>query len=146
MTSTESRLTAQVNTANHRAAGPQGAGGQGGDGQRRGRHHQPPVPVITPGEIRQAQLTETEHGVDQHVTVPAEPSEQVCQVKQPPVLDDQRIRFSDRLVGADRLVVDPAELLQDLRRSLLDPPRQLRPRSAAITQPEDQPEAVRATA
>jgi putative transposase len=37
-------------------------------------------------------------------------------------------------------------LLRDLRRSLLDPPRQLRPSSAAITQPEDQPETVRATA
>jgi len=41
---------------------------------------------------------------------------------------------------------DGLRLLQDLRRSLLDPPRQLRPRSAAITQPEDQPETVRATA
>ena len=41
---------------------------------------------------------------------------------------------------------DGLRMLQDLRRSLLDPPRQLRPRSAAITQPEDQPETVRATA
>jgi putative transposase len=41
---------------------------------------------------------------------------------------------------------DGLRLLQDLRRSLLDPPRQLRPRFAAITQPEDQPETVRATA
>jgi putative transposase len=30
---------------------------------------------------------------------------------------------------------DGLRLLEDLRRSLLDPPRQLRPRSAAITQP-----------
>ncbi len=37
-------------------------------------------------------------------------------------------------------------LLQDLRRSLPGPPRQLRPRSATSTQPEDQPETVTATA
>jgi putative transposase len=37
-------------------------------------------------------------------------------------------------------------LLQDLRRSLLEPPSQLRPRTATAAQPEDQPEAVRATA
>ena len=41
---------------------------------------------------------------------------------------------------------DGLRLLQDLRRSLLDPPRQLRPRSATSTQPEDQPGNVRATA
>jgi transposase-like protein len=39
---------------------------------------------------------------------------------------------------------DGLRLLQDLRRSLLDPPRQLQPRT--ITQPDDQPETVRATA
>jgi len=44
------------------------------------------------------------------------------------------------------MTADGLRLLQDLRRSLLDPPRQLRPRSATITQPEDQPETVRATA
>ena len=37
-------------------------------------------------------------------------------------------------------------MLQDLRRSLLVPPRQLRSRSAAISQPKDQPETVRDTA
>ena len=41
---------------------------------------------------------------------------------------------------------DGLRLLQDLRRSLLGPSRQLRPRSAAIPKPEDQPETVRATA
>jgi Transposase, Mutator family len=40
---------------------------------------------------------------------------------------------------------DGLRLLQDLRRSLLEPPRQLRPHAAA-TQPEDQPQTVRATA
>jgi len=40
---------------------------------------------------------------------------------------------------------DGLRLLQDLRRSLLEPPRQLRPRTAA-TQPDDQSETVRATA
>ena len=37
-------------------------------------------------------------------------------------------------------------LLQDLRRSLLEPPRQLRPPTATAAQPEDQPETVTATA
>jgi putative transposase len=37
-------------------------------------------------------------------------------------------------------------LLQDLRRSLLEPPRQLQPRTATAAQPEDQSETVRATA
>jgi hypothetical protein len=36
---------------------------------------------------------------------------------------------------------DGLRLLQDLRRSLLEPPRQLRPRTAA-TQDEDRPENV----
>lgn len=40
---------------------------------------------------------------------------------------------------------DGLRLLQDLRRSLLEPPRQLRPQAAA-TPPDDQPETVRATA
>src|SRR5262249_38954071 len=40
---------------------------------------------------------------------------------------------------------DGLRLLQDLRRSLLKPLRQLRPRTAA-TQPDDQSETVRATA
>ena len=44
------------------------------------------------------------------------------------------------------MTADGLRLLQDLRRSLLDPPRQLRPRTATITQPGDQPETVRATA
>ena len=37
-------------------------------------------------------------------------------------------------------------LLQDLRCSLLQPPRQLRPRTLTAAQPDDQPETVRATA
>jgi putative transposase len=37
-------------------------------------------------------------------------------------------------------------LLQDLRRSLLDPPRQLRPRTVAATRDDDRPENVTATA
>jgi putative transposase len=37
-------------------------------------------------------------------------------------------------------------LLHDLRRSLLEPPAQLRPRNLTTAQPEDQPETVRATA
>jgi putative transposase len=41
---------------------------------------------------------------------------------------------------------DGLRLLQDLRRSLLEPPRQLRPRTTTRAEPEDQPETVRATA
>jgi transposase-like protein len=41
---------------------------------------------------------------------------------------------------------DGLRLLQDLRRSLLEPPRQLRPRTVTPAQPDDQPETVRATA
>jgi putative transposase len=37
-------------------------------------------------------------------------------------------------------------LLQDLRRSLLEPPAQLRPRTVTAAQPEDHPETVSATA
>jgi putative transposase len=37
---------------------------------------------------------------------------------------------------------DGLRLLQDLRRSLLEPPRQLRPRTTTATQPGDQPETV----
>ena len=44
------------------------------------------------------------------------------------------------------MTADGLRLLQDLRRSLLEPPRQLRPRTATATQPEDQPKTVRATA
>jgi putative transposase len=41
---------------------------------------------------------------------------------------------------------DGLRLLQDLRRSLLEPPRQLRPRTVTAAQPDNQPETVRATA
>jgi putative transposase len=41
---------------------------------------------------------------------------------------------------------DGLRLLQDLRRSLLEPPRQLRPRAVTKAEPEDRPETVRATA
>ncbi len=41
---------------------------------------------------------------------------------------------------------DALRLLQDLRRSLLEPPRRLRPRTVTAAQPEDQPETVGATA
>ena len=44
------------------------------------------------------------------------------------------------------MTADGLRLLQDLRRSLLDPPRQLRPPTATVTQPDDQPGTVRATA
>jgi hypothetical protein len=39
----------------------------------------------------------------------AEPVEEAGLVQQRGVLDEQRVRFHDRLAGADRLVVDPAE-------------------------------------
>jgi len=41
---------------------------------------------------------------------------------------------------------DGLRLLQDLRRSLLDPPRQLRPPTVAATQNHDSPENVGAIA
>jgi transposase-like protein len=44
------------------------------------------------------------------------------------------------------LTSDGLRLLQDLRRSLLEPPRQLRPRTVTPAQPDDQPGTVRATA
>ena len=44
------------------------------------------------------------------------------------------------------MTADGLRLLQDLRRSLLEPPRQLRPHTLTAAQPDDQPEAVRATA
>jgi putative transposase len=37
---------------------------------------------------------------------------------------------------------DGLRLLQDLRRSLLEPPRQLRPRTVTPAQPDDQSETV----
>ena len=44
------------------------------------------------------------------------------------------------------MTADGLRLLQDLRRSLLEPPRPLRPHTITAAQPDDQPEAVRATA
>jgi transposase-like protein len=44
------------------------------------------------------------------------------------------------------MTADGLRLLQDLRRSLLEPPRQLRPHTITAAQPDDQPQAVRATA
>jgi transposase-like protein len=44
------------------------------------------------------------------------------------------------------MTADGLRLLQDLRRSLLDPPRQLRPRTGAATRDDDRPENVTATA
>ena len=41
---------------------------------------------------------------------------------------------------------DGLHLLQDLRRSLLEPPRQLRPRTVTATQDDDRPGNVSATA
>ena len=41
---------------------------------------------------------------------------------------------------------DGLRLLQDLRRSLLDPPRQVRPRTVAATQDDSRPENAGATA
>jgi putative transposase len=41
---------------------------------------------------------------------------------------------------------DGLRLLQDLRRSLLDPPRQLRPRTPAATENDDAPQNVSAIA
>jgi transposase-like protein len=44
------------------------------------------------------------------------------------------------------MTADGLRLLQDLRRSLLDPPRQLRPRTVTAAQPDDHPETVTAIA
>ncbi len=44
------------------------------------------------------------------------------------------------------MTADGLRLLQDLRRSLLDPPRQLRPRKVAATEDHDTPQNVSATA
>jgi putative transposase len=44
------------------------------------------------------------------------------------------------------MTADGLRLLQDLRRSLLDPPRQLRPRTVTTTQDDDRPENVSAIA
>jgi putative transposase len=44
------------------------------------------------------------------------------------------------------MTADGLRLLQDLRRSLLEPPRQLRPRTVTTTPADDLPETVRATA
>src|SRR6266566_4739422 len=44
------------------------------------------------------------------------------------------------------MTADGLRMLQDLRRSLLEPPRQLRPRTAAGSQHDDRPENVSATA
>jgi integrase/recombinase XerD len=44
------------------------------------------------------------------------------------------------------MTADGLRLLQDLRRSLLEPPAQLRPRTVTAAQPGDHPETVRATA
>jgi hypothetical protein len=41
---------------------------------------------------------------------------------------------------------DGLRLLQDLRRSLLEPSAQLRPRTVITSQPADSPETVRPTA
>ena len=60
-------------------------------------------------ELAQAELAEAMGGVDEHVAVTSEPGEQVRLVEQRRVLDDQRVRLGDRLVGPDRLVIDPAE-------------------------------------
>ena len=44
------------------------------------------------------------------------------------------------------MTADGLRLLQDLRRSLLDPPRQLRPRNVAASQDDDAPQNVSAIA
>jgi putative transposase len=44
------------------------------------------------------------------------------------------------------MTADGLRLLQDLRRSLLEPPAQLRPRTVTVAQPEDHPETVSAIA
>jgi len=44
------------------------------------------------------------------------------------------------------MTADGLRLLQDLRRSLLDPPRQLRPRTVTATRDDNRPENVSATA
>ena len=51
----------------------------------------------------------------------------------------------DRASGGWRgltMTSDGLRLLQDLRRSLLEPPRQLRPRTVTASQPADSPETV----
>jgi putative transposase len=44
------------------------------------------------------------------------------------------------------MTADGLRLLQDLRRSLLDPPRQLRPHTVTVTQDDSRPENVSAIA
>jgi hypothetical protein len=44
------------------------------------------------------------------------------------------------------MTADGLRLLQDLRRSLLDPPRRLRPRTVTATRDDNRPENVTATA
>ena len=44
------------------------------------------------------------------------------------------------------MTADGLRMLQDLRRSLLEPPRQLRPRTVTAAQPADQPETARTVA
>ncbi len=44
------------------------------------------------------------------------------------------------------MTADGLRLLQDLRRSLLEPPTQLRPRTVTTAHIADSPETVRATA
>jgi hypothetical protein len=49
-------------------------------------------------------------------------------------------------LGRDRYAPDGLRLLQDLRRSLLDPPARLRPSAVTAARPGDHPETVGATA
>ena len=44
------------------------------------------------------------------------------------------------------MTADGLRLLQDLRRSMLDPPRQLRPHTVTVTQDDSRPENVSAIA
>ena len=57
--------------------------------------------------------------------------------------------FIERTFGETRgltMTADGLRLLQDLRRGLLDPPRQLRTRAVTATRDDERPENVSATA
>jgi hypothetical protein len=69
------------------------------------------------------------------------PGETSCLILVWAVLDRASRGWRGLTMTSDRL-----RLLQDLRRSLLEPSRQLRPRTVTTAQPDNQAETVRATA
>ncbi len=93
--------------AEHRRAGQRAA--EVAERELRGRHREKAAAAVPGGELSQAEVVEALGRVDQHVAVGAQPAERVRLVQERRVLDEQRIRLGDRLTGADRPVVDPAE-------------------------------------